>query len=203
MGSPALKIKVIGISGKYCSGKSMITRFFREWGFTCIDVDKIGHILLDREQSSIVESFGPTILNPDTGKIDRRVLGKMVFADDQMLARLEGMLHPGMVEEIQSIIRSATRYPVILDAALLFRMQLHVICQKILWVQAPAFIRFLRAARRDGWRIRRVLHIFRRQEHFMPKIEKSDADTVIVDNTHSKKKLQQHIHYLIKDQWQL
>ena len=44
---------VIGVTGKYCSGKDTAVSFFKERGFTEINADKIGHQVLEKKKSEV------------------------------------------------------------------------------------------------------------------------------------------------------
>ncbi len=91
-------MRVVGLTGSICSGKSTIARFLAEMGAAVIDADEIGHEAYRPHSETwqqVVEAFGPGILNAD-GQIDRARLGEIVFRDPDALQRLNGIMHPGM-----------------------------------------------------------------------------------------------------------
>ena len=75
---PADKRVVIGVTGEPGAGKSSLARQLGALGGTVIDVDKLGHELLDspRMKRDLVVAFGDEILNED-GEIDRRALAAL------------------------------------------------------------------------------------------------------------------------------
>lgn len=86
----------IGLTGGIASGKSVVASHLIELGAVVIDYDKLareavrpGSVGLDE----VVEAFGEGVLAPD-GSLDRAGLGRIVFADDAALARLNAIIHP-------------------------------------------------------------------------------------------------------------
>ena len=145
-------MKTIGLSGKYCAGKDVCARLFQERGYMVVDVDKVGHAVLNETSSELVAAFGSKICSQD-GKIDRKRLGSIVFADKNQLRLLESIVHPRMVV---ACLRLKERYEkegvkvLVFNAALLHRMGLDRFCEVVCYVQAPIWIRFKRAMNRDG-----------------------------------------------------
>ncbi len=164
MGRDALKI--IGLTGKYCAGKSSIARLLSEKGMVEIDVDALGHSALNESVDQLQQVFSQDIILPD-GKVDRSALGKIVFNDEAELRKLESVVHPAMVKAVKRIIeeeRSKGTAGVIVNAALLHRMKLDVLCDIICYVTVPHPIRFLRARKRDRATVRSYLRVLRAQK---------------------------------------
>ena len=121
---------VIGVTGKYCSGKNVVSGILRKQGFTEIDVDKIGHQVLAAEKKAVTDTLGRRILDR-AGKIDRKKLADIVFKSKKNRIKLEAILHPLMKKRIQTIIKNNNNNFVI-NAALLFQMQLDRLCDFII-----------------------------------------------------------------------
>jgi len=88
----------VGLTGGIASGKSMVARWFEEWGACLIDADVLAREVVDPGTpalAAIVERFGPSVLTP-TGALDRARLGEIVFADDSARADLEAIVHPAV-----------------------------------------------------------------------------------------------------------
>jgi dephospho-CoA kinase len=104
-------MKVIGLTGGIASGKSTVASFLASLGATVIDVDKVWHegLTADSElRHQIVAAFGDGILTPD-GEIDRRELGKMVFGNNQALARLNNIMQPWMYKAVRARLEDYRR----------------------------------------------------------------------------------------------
>ena len=87
------------ITGSIASGKSTAINLLKKRGFSVIDADVIAHEQLEICKCEIVEFFGEQILD-ETGKIDRKKLGAIVFNEPKKLKNLEQILHPKIKAEI-------------------------------------------------------------------------------------------------------
>ena len=95
-------MKRLGITGGIASGKSAVAAILRELGFNVIDADALGHSVIEpgtRAFEEIVREFGAGVVGTD-GRIDRGKLGALVFPDRGKLARLNGIVHPRVEEEM-------------------------------------------------------------------------------------------------------
>jgi dephospho-CoA kinase len=75
-----------------------------ELGAVIIDADRVGHEVLrtDTEiQQRVITTFSPQVLTRDGG-IDRKKLAKMVFANADLLSRLNEIMHPRMYEMVKA-----------------------------------------------------------------------------------------------------
>lgn len=143
---------VVGLTGLPGAGKSAAAAALAELGAHVIDVDRRGHELLAESelQRRIADAFGAEALAPD-GTVDRRKLGGLVFADPAQLAELERLLHPELARRVRlEAERERGRRPVVIDAALLCRLGLDEICDRVVLVEAPRAERLRRCAAR-GW----------------------------------------------------
>ncbi len=179
MGGDALI--TIGVTGKYCSGKSHIVSLL---DLPTIDVDKLGYGAMEIAKDQVVATFGEAIVTPE-GEIDRQGLGKIVFNDREELIKLERILHPHMQQEVFKLIgeyREEGERGVVINAALLQRMKLDLLCDYVCYIYAPRLLRYKRAVARDGATIASFL-----------KMEKSQKDI-------NWKNLTQSIpHYILKN----
>ena len=89
------------ITGSIASGKSTVVNLPKERGFNVIDADVIAHEQLEICKCEIVREFGEQILD-ETGKIERKKLGAIVFREPKKLKNLEQILHPKIKAEILS-----------------------------------------------------------------------------------------------------
>ena len=87
------------ITGSIASGKSTVVNLLKERGFSVIDADLIAHEQLEICKCEIVKAFGEQILD-ETGRIDRKKLGVIVFNEPKKLKNLEQILHPKIKAEI-------------------------------------------------------------------------------------------------------
>ena len=88
----------IGLTGGIACGKSTLAEALRARGWHVIDTDQIAHdVMLPGKATwkNVVDAFGPSILQPDKS-IDRKVLGRLVFADPFLRAKLNEITHPAI-----------------------------------------------------------------------------------------------------------
>ena len=161
---------LIGLTGGYCAGKNAVAAILAKQGWTCIDVDRLGHEAVDQARDAILERFGSTVLGPD-GRIDRKAVARIVFSDSAALADQEAIIHPIATRLMEDSVatadaeaRAAGREPkTCVNAALLYRTQLASRCDAILEVRAPLLARIRRAKTRDGVGAKVALERIRRQ----------------------------------------
>lgn len=108
---------IISITGKSGSGKSLIAKHIaKKLNFTYVDVDKIGHSIYQDEDvcNNLIELFGEEIIG-ENGKIDRKVISKMIFSNphSKLRAEFNELTWKPMKEKIDEII--ATKQNVVLD----------------------------------------------------------------------------------------
>jgi len=173
---------VLGVAGSYCAGKNEVISILLEKGFLQIDVDRVGHEVLREPEvrNRVLERFGAGVLGAD-GEVDRRALGRRVFARRAELRRLEGIVHPIMVERVRSRLAREQGW-VALNAAVLYRLGLDRLCDLVLCVRAPLRARLARARARDRLGLFQVLRRLAAQRGICPKLNAPGVDTYYVDN---------------------
>jgi dephospho-CoA kinase len=88
----------IGLTGGIACGKSTLAEGLRARGWHVIDTDRIAHQLLQPGEEvwkNVVDAFGASVLQPDQS-IDRKVLGRLVFADPLLRVKLNEITHPAI-----------------------------------------------------------------------------------------------------------
>ncbi|MCL2374428.1 MAG: dephospho-CoA kinase, partial [Treponema sp.] len=50
--------KLIGLTGAYCAGKNRVALLLEQRGFAVLDVDKLGHEVIETEKTRLVSHFG-------------------------------------------------------------------------------------------------------------------------------------------------
>lgn len=88
----------IGLTGGVACGKSTLAEGLRARGWHVIDTDRIARRVMEpggEVWKNVVDAFGPSILQPDQS-IDRKVLGRLVFADPPLRAKLNEITHPAI-----------------------------------------------------------------------------------------------------------
>src|SRR3989442_4346852 len=87
---------LVGLTGGIATGKSAVAAMFRLLGAIIIDADVLAREVVEPGQpalAEIVREFGPKMMTAD-GRLDRKALGGIVFADADRRRRLEAITHP-------------------------------------------------------------------------------------------------------------
>ncbi len=117
-------MRVIGLTGGIASGKSLVSEQLADRGAVVIDADKVGHSAYLKSTDTfnqVVEAFGEDIVGTD-GEVDRKALGRKVFADPETRRKLESIVWPamrGMMEKQLDALRADGTEIAVLEAALL------------------------------------------------------------------------------------
>jgi dephospho-CoA kinase len=116
-------MRIIGLTGPIAAGKDVVAKILKRRGALIIDADKAAHELYASQSPvwhSLIKAFGSRILMRG-GKIDRKKLGEIVFADQKKLQLLSKLVHPALKESIVSRLSSLVPRPslVVINAALL------------------------------------------------------------------------------------
>lgn len=143
---------VAALTGSIGTGKTVVLDYFRDnLGFKTVSADAIGHEILQRPEiiDKISETFGENVVCE--GKIDRRVLGKIVFSDKTELLKLNEITHPAILNKMFEIIDDLPqKSPVIVEAAILIEAGWHKYFDTVMLVYCKPEIQLYRLMTRDG-----------------------------------------------------
>ncbi len=149
-------MKIVGVTGNSGSGKSYVSKVFKDKGGYVFDTDKIGHEALLSTSSvydKIVECFGDKILD-ENKEINRKKLGDIVFSDKKKLKNLEKISHSFIKKIIFSTLKEIENNNnfkfVVIDGALLIESSLYKICDLLVLVEASYNTKLERIVKRDS-----------------------------------------------------
>lgn len=109
---------VIGLTGNIAVGKSVVRQMLQHLGAYTIDADGLTHRAMAvgaPAYKPIVETFGQFILDAEKN-IDRNLLGSIVFARPDALAKLEAIVHPIVGQAVATLISRAAQPVVVIEA---------------------------------------------------------------------------------------
>ena len=186
----------IGITGSIACGKSTVSNYLKEKGYTIIDADKLGHIALtsDEVKEKLKKSFGLTIL--ENNEISREKLGKLVFGNDENLKILNSIVHPyirKIILQLQENHRDE-RF-VFLDIALLFEAGFEDLVEKIIVVHVDEKIQLARLMSRNT--LSKEQAMFRIESQMSSK-DKSILGNYVIDNGGTKEETYKQIDLIIE-----
>ncbi len=179
-------MKVIGVTGGLCTGKTTVARFFAELGAEVLDADEIAHQVMRPDEEpweQIGDAFGEDVLDKDR-TINKKRLAKVVFESREALKRLEGIVHPAVIGEIQkNLIQIKAKRPtsfVVIDAPLLIEAGLDKIVDVLVVVKISGEKQIERAV--SSGRITRD-QAMKRIAYQLPLTKKIEKADYVIDNS--------------------
>ena len=147
--------KIIGITGSIGMGKSTISYMLTKLGIPVFDSDKQVSKVLENN-SNIIKKIGlkwphAVIINNRQKKVNKKVLGDIVFSNLSDKIFLENLIHPIVHQDRDLFIQENNRNSLIaLDVPLLFETKLHKICDFIFLANAKSDIQMSRVLKRKN-----------------------------------------------------
>lgn len=95
----------VALTGGIGSGKSVVAEMLEECGAVVIDSDQLAREVIERGSAgyeAVLAEFGDSILTD--GDIDRAKLAELVFQDEALRKKLEGIIHPLVREAAENLI---------------------------------------------------------------------------------------------------
>jgi dephospho-CoA kinase len=187
------------LAGGIGSGKSEVARILSSLGAGVIDSDELnGQVLREPEVISTIRSWwGDAVVGSD-GRIDRRRLAGIVFANPAERRRLEGLQHPRIASRREALIRQYEADPairvIVLDSPLLFEAGLNGICDCVIFVEADAVARRERVRQTRQWSPEEFA---RREKSQMPLDTKREKSDYVVENDASLDVLRRKVEDIV------
>ena len=137
---------IIGITGPTGAGKTTALREIEKLGGAVIDCDAVYHDLLERDitlQGMLESAFGP--LRDESGAVDRKKLGTIVFGDPEKLEKLNTIAQTATVERTRQLLEEYRA-----NGRTLVESSLAKLCDATIAVIAPQEVRVQRIMAREG-----------------------------------------------------
>ena len=194
--------KIIGLTGGIGSGKSTVAKFIEEMGFPVYYSDvRAKEIVNDDEllKKGIIELLGAKAYD-ENGLYDRKYVAEIVFNDEELLQKLNGMIHPAVKYDFEKWVGNQTTEFVFKETALLFELKLNESCFKSVLVTADDNLRLKRVMDRDGKTYREVENVMNKQ---MPEKDKIKIADFVIFNNDGMNELQAETEKVIRQIEQL
>ncbi|MEP7702621.1 dephospho-CoA kinase [Paraglaciecola sp. 25GB23A] len=156
---------VVGVSGGIGSGKTTVTDLFARLGVDIIDADVIARDVVAPGTvglSQIVAKLGKEILD-EKGQLNRSLLRQRVFAEPELKAWLNQLLHPLIRQQMQQQTQAATSPYCILSVPLLVENSLAKSVDRVLIVDVSEATQLQRTVQRDNSNVEQISAIMRAQ----------------------------------------
>ena len=186
----------IGITGSIACGKSTVSDYLIDKGYTIIDADKLGHVALtsDDVKRKLAEKFGDEIL--ENNEINREKLGKLVFGNDDNLKILNSIIHPKIKELILKLQEEHKDEDLVfLDIALLYEANFVDLVEKVAVVYVDEGVQLERLMTRNSLSKEEAL---KRIESQMSPQEKASLGDFVINNSYRKEDTFQQIDEILE-----
>ena len=191
-----MMILIIGITGSIACGKSLVSNYLQEKGYTIIDADKIGHMALENDEvkKQLVNKFGKSILKDN--EVNRVTLGKLVFENNENLKELNNIIHPQIRKNISEQIQvHKNEKLVFVDVPLLFEAKFDDLVEKIVVVSLDEKIQLERLMNRNSLSKEEALQRIKSQ---IPIREKEKLGDYVVDNSFTQENTYKQVDRILE-----
>jgi dephospho-CoA kinase len=148
-------VHLFGLTGGIATGKSTVAARLRAAGVPVIDADDVAREVVGFGTpglEAIARAFGPSALDP-RGAVDRKALGRIVFASATARRTLEAITHPRIAQRTSELAAElATRGEPIAcyEAALLVESGTADLYRPLVVCACPRDVQLARLQARDG-----------------------------------------------------
>lgn len=200
-------MKVIGLIGGCGTGKSEVALILNKNHHAHIIIaDRIGHELLLKGMPAydrVVEYFGKDILATD-GEVNRKLLGDIVFNNDQELEKLNNFMHPLMYDKINESVEAIKESKqcdfVVIEAAVMIEAHFIDLVDALWLITSPIEIRIERLMTYRNMSLDKIKMIISKQR---TEEEYRKYANIIIDNgldlSHTSLQIQKEIDKMLEE----
>ena len=148
---------ILGLTGGIATGKTAASDFFKSHGVPVVDADRLARLVVEPGRPAyqlVLQHFGHlNILEPNSRTLDRKRLGDLIFANEQLRKQLNRCTH-GYIrrEALKQLIEHFFQFQplVIWDVPLLFEVGLDRYLSHTLVIACDPTIQLDRLKQRDN-----------------------------------------------------
>lgn len=175
---------LIAIVGGIGSGKSVVSRIVSVMGYEVYDCDTRAKRLMD--SSDDIKGRIRCEIHPGCvadGKIDRKHLAEIVFADEEALRRLNTIVHSAVREDLRCWVEQCgENNTVFVETAILYQSGLDKMVDAVWEIDAPLDLRIERVMARNSVSREEVLARISSQDSFVPTALHPSVTHIVNDN---------------------
>ena len=142
----------VGLTGGIASGKTTVANVFSGLGAGVIDTDRLAREVVAPGEpglAAVREAFGSSVIS-NSGRLDRRALRKLVFANPEDRRRLEAILHPLIRGRTSEKLDQLDAPYALVVVPLLFETGFETLVDRVAVVDCPRDVQLERLRARDG-----------------------------------------------------
>lgn len=173
---------MIGLTGGVASGKSTVAKRLQALGAVVLGADKFARDAVEPHTPGwiqVKEAF-PEVIRDDQS-IDRRLLGEIVFAQEEKRKVLEGIIHPQVLTMLQREARLAEQESkvVVAEVPLLYEVGWEDLMDQVWVVYVHPETQLQRLLERSGFSREQAGRIIASQMPLEEKVRRADQ---VIDN---------------------
>ncbi len=179
----------IGIAGYMGAGKSMCAEYLSQKGCTVINADMIAKDIMNNNNTireNLAETFGNDIFHENSILFDK--LSKIAFDSLNNMLKLNRIVHPHVIAQLQSKIAESRDQACIVDAALISYWHIENWFDKLLWIHASKETRFKRLTQKSSITPNELIKRIEIQGNLFS--EPMEKRWIIISNETSKEKFE-------------
>jgi dephospho-CoA kinase len=190
-------MSVFAVTGNLSSGKTKVLTLLKKKGAFVFDADKRVHQFYKNRSGPVygkIASVFPQAVNKQ-GTISRKKLGEIVFSDVRALRKLEGIIHPVIIEDLKHWVSKVKgeRGVYIAEVPLLFEKKLDGYFNGVILVKTKRKILIERIRMSFGISEAEAV---KRLSLFLPVKEKEKKAKFVIDNSFDVEKLRKEVEML-------
>lgn len=146
------RLRRVVLTGGVASGKSAAAAVFQALGVPVIDTDAVAREVVEPGEpglDAVVRAFGEGVLDAG-GRLDRRALRERIFTDEVARKRMEGMVHPRIVERVEAWLESQAGPYALIVVPLFVETGTFRDADAVVAVDVPRAVQLERLMARDG-----------------------------------------------------
>lgn len=177
----------LGVTGGIGSGKTTVCRIFRVLGVPVFVADVAARQLMNSDQA--IRQEINAITGEDlytTGELDRKELARLIFNKQELLRRVNEVVHPAVLRIFDEWAEKSESPYVIMEAAILFEARADTMVDRVAAISAPVEERIARVMGRNDLsreevmeRINNQLEDDEREEQSYYVINNADNEMII------------------------
>ncbi len=142
----------IALTGGIACGKSNVSQIFKKLGVPIIDLDVLARTVVEPKSQGLIElvaHFGEGILNNDKA-LNRQALRQQLFENSENQQIIEKILHPKILEKMQTDIKKLNTQLVIVEVPLLVEQNLSPLFDRAIVVDCSEKNQLKRLLKREN-----------------------------------------------------
>ncbi len=160
-------MRLIGVTGGVGAGKSQVLSYIQKH-YKCriYLADEVAHLIKKKGEwcyFKLVELLGEEVLDPKTGQIDKKKMAAMIFEDEDLLEKVNNIVHPGVRVYLEDRIREAREEKdvelMFIEAALLIEAGYKEVVDEMWYIYADEEVRRERLKKNRGYSDEKITQI--------------------------------------------